>query len=138
MLIFSATKSAPYLEETCSKTILRLGNFFLILIKISSIKLPEGVIPTIIDRDFVIATVSAPTVLVEPEKVEETAVEGEVPIEGAEGAEGTPTTEEGKPSDDKIKTTAGNKGEAKKPSDDKAKGASGDKGKSANKEAKKK
>jgi large subunit ribosomal protein L25 len=36
-------------------------------IKISSVKLPENVVPTI-DRDFVIATVAAPTVMKEPEK----------------------------------------------------------------------
>ena len=51
-------------------------------LKISSVKLPEGVIATITDRDFVIATVVAPTVLVEPEKTEETADEGEAPAEG--------------------------------------------------------
>jgi len=104
-------------------------------IKISSVKLPEGVVPTITDRDFVIGNVVAPTVLVEPEKVEETAAEGEVPVEGAED---TTTTEEGKPFDDKAKAAAGNKGEATKPSDDKTKATSGDKGKSPNKEAKKK
>ena len=36
-------------------------------IKISSIKLPENVNPTIQGRDFVIATVAAPTVFKEPE-----------------------------------------------------------------------
>jgi large subunit ribosomal protein L25 len=56
-------------------------------IKISSVKLPENVTPTIVDRDFVIATVAAPTVLKEPEK----PVEGEV-VEGAEGAEGAEGT----------------------------------------------
>ena len=45
--------------------------------KISSIKLPENVLPTIIGRDFVIATVAAPTVIKEPEKPAE-AVEGEL------------------------------------------------------------
>ena len=49
-------------------------------IKISAIKLPENVAPTITGRDFVIATVAAPTIVKEPEKpAEETA-------EGAEGA----------------------------------------------------
>ena len=37
-------------------------------IKISSINLPENVTPTIQGRDFVIATVAAPTVVKEPEK----------------------------------------------------------------------
>jgi large subunit ribosomal protein L25 len=54
-------------------------------IKISFVKLPENVKPTIVGRDFVIATVAAPTVLKEPEK----PVEGEA-AEGAEGAEGAP------------------------------------------------
>ena len=60
-------------------------------LKISSVKLPENVIPTITDRDFVIATVAAPTIIKEPEKPAEGTAEGE---EGAEesaeaGAEGT-------------------------------------------------
>tara|TARA_B100001778_G_scaffold287572_1_gene255440 strand:- start:545 stop:1297 length:753 start_codon:yes stop_codon:yes gene_type:complete len=58
-------------------------------LKISSVKLPESVAPTITDRDFVIATVAAPTVIKEPEKpAEETAegAEGETPAEGAEAA----------------------------------------------------
>ena len=58
-------------------------------IKISAIKLPENVTPTITGRDFVIATVAAPTIVKEPEKpAEETAegveggAEGEAPKEG--------------------------------------------------------
>ena len=55
-------------------------------IKISSVKLPENVIPTITDRDFVIATVVSPTVVIEPEKAAETTEEGDaVTEEGAEG-----------------------------------------------------
>ena len=50
-------------------------------IKISFVKLPENVSPTITDRDFVIATVAAPTVMKEPEKPAEAT---------AEGAEGEP------------------------------------------------
>ena len=53
-------------------------------IKISSISLPENVTPTIQGRDFVIATVAAPTVVKEPEKPAE-AAEGEA-TEGAEAA----------------------------------------------------
>ena len=93
-------------------------------LKISSVKLPEGVTPTITDRDFVIGTVVAPTVLVEPEKVEEAADEGEAP---AEGAEATAKTDNDKSSDDKTKTTA----------EDKTKVASADKGKPTSKEKKK-
>ena len=57
--------------------------------KISSIKLPENVFPTIQGRDFVVATVAAPTVIKEPEKpAEETAegAEGDAPAEGTEAA----------------------------------------------------
>ena len=53
-------------------------------IKISSINLPENVTPTIQGRDFVIATVAAPTVVKEPEKPAE-ATEGDS-AEGAEAA----------------------------------------------------
>ncbi len=53
-------------------------------IKISSINLPESVTPTIQGRDFVIATVAAPTVVKEPEKPAD-AEEGEAK-EGAEAA----------------------------------------------------
>ena len=104
-------------------------------LKISSVKLPENIVPTITDRDFVIATVAAPTILVEPEKVEETTAEGEVPVEDVEGAA---TTEEAKPSDEKAKAAPGDKGKDAKPSDEKAKAAPGDKGKAPNKETKKK
>ena len=53
--------------------------------KISSIDLENDVIPTIQGRDFVIATLAAPTVMKEPEKpAEAEAGEGE---EGADGAE---------------------------------------------------
>ena len=53
-------------------------------IKISSIKLPENVIPTIQGRDFVVATVASPTVVIEPEKpAEETVVEDETATEAS-------------------------------------------------------
>ena len=107
-------------------------------LKISSVKLPENVLPTITDRDFVIATIAAPTILVEPEKTEDAAIEGEVPAEGAEGAEGTATTEESKPSDDKTKAAAGDKGKSTKPSADKTKAPVEEKGKSGSKDTKKK
>ena len=101
-------------------------------LKISSVKLPEGVVPTITDRDFVIGTVVAPTVLVEPEKVEEAPAEGEVPAEGA--PEGTAEGEAGK---DKVATkTTDDK--STKPADDKSKTAPADKGKPSGKENKKK
>ena len=52
--------------------------------KISSIKLNPEVTPTIQGRDFVIATLAAPTVMKEPEKPAEAES-----AEGAAGAEGT-------------------------------------------------
>ena len=53
--------------------------------KISSVKLEPDVIPTIQGRDFVIATLAAPTVMKEPEKpAEAEAAEGEAGAEGAE------------------------------------------------------
>jgi len=69
--------------------------------KISSIKLEEGVTPTIIGRDFVIATLAAPTVMKEPEKPAETeAAEGEEVA--VEGKDASPTTEvDKKESEDK-------------------------------------
>ena len=54
--------------------------------KISSVKLDEEVIPTIQGRDFVIATLAAPTVMKEPEKPAEATEEGaEASAEGADG-----------------------------------------------------
>ena len=76
-------------------------------VKISAVSLPEGVQLVIADRDFTIATVAAPTVMVEEEETEEEVAEvgedGELldgetpPTEGAEGAEGetNPEAEEG-------------------------------------------
>ena len=46
-------------------------------IKISNIELPEGVEPTITDRDFVVATLVPPTVEVEETKAEETEEDSE-------------------------------------------------------------
>ena len=58
---------------------------------ISAVELPEGVAPTITDRDFTIATIAAPTAVTDEE---DEAAEGE---EGAEfeGDEGTTTEAEG-------------------------------------------
>jgi large subunit ribosomal protein L25 len=54
--------------------------------KISSIKLDSEVVPTIQGRDFVIATLAAPTVMKEPEKpAEAEAAEGETTEGSAEG-----------------------------------------------------
>jgi len=58
--------------------------------KISSIKLEEGVTPTIIGRDFVIATLAAPTVMKEPEKPAEAAEDEETT---ADGKDATPAAD---------------------------------------------
>ena len=65
-------------------------------VHISDIALPTGVLPTITDRDFTIATVAAPTVLTVEE--EEEAVEGEEgeEVEGDQEAEGADGEEKDK------------------------------------------
>ena len=91
-------------------------------IKISSVKLNENVVPTITDRDFVIATVASPTVMKEPEK----PAEGEVPAEGAEGevpaegAEAAAKDGDSAKKDDKTKDGADKKSAEKKPDDKKS------------------
>ncbi len=94
-------------------------------IKISSVKLSENVVPVITDRDFVIATVAAPTIIKEPEK----PAEGEI----AEGAEGDAATEGAEAATD-------NAGKDSDPSkkDDKGKEASNDKKPAEKKPAEKK
>ena len=78
-------------------------------IKISFVKLPENVTPTITDRDFVIATVAAPTVIKEPEKPVEGAVEG------AEGEAATAAADDGTtPAEGGAAPVAGKEGEAAK------------------------
>ena len=82
--------------------------------KISSVKLESDVTPTIQGRDFVIATLAAPTVMKEPEKpAEAEATEGE---EGAEGAEAAAATDGEKPAVEGDKK----EGDDKKPADKKA------------------
>ena len=75
--------------------------------KISSINLENDVVPTIQGRDFVIATLAAPTVMKEPEK----------PVE-AEAAEGTEGADGDKPA---VESADGDKkeGEDKKPAEEK-------------------
>ena len=73
-------------------------------IKISSVKLPENVKPTISDRDFVIATVAAPTVVKDPEKPAETTEEGSENVEaGAEGTSEATGEDKSKDADNKNK-----------------------------------
>lgn len=67
-----------------------------ISIKISSIKLPENVIPTIQGRDFVVATVASPTIVIEPEKpAEDSDAEGEVAAGEEAAPDGTEKSAEG-------------------------------------------
>ena len=64
--------------------------------KISSINLESDVVPTIQGRDFVIATLAAPTVMKEPEKpAEAETTEGEEGAETAAAAEGEKVAAEG-------------------------------------------
>ncbi len=90
-------------------------------LKISSVKLPENVNPTITDRDFVIATVAAPTVIKEPEKPAEETVEGAEGETPAEGAEGAAKEGDAAKKDDKTKEAASGdkKGGGEKKSEDK-------------------
>jgi len=84
--------------------------------KISSINLDSDVTPTIQGRDFVIATLAAPTVMKEPEKpAEAEAAEGE---EGAEGAEVAADGEKPAADGDK-KDGEDKKSSEKKPSEEK-------------------
>ena len=81
--------------------------------KISSIQLDPEVSPTIQGRDFVIATLAAPTVMKEPEKpAEAEGAEGE---EGAEGAEAAATADGEKPAAEGDKK----EGDDKKPTEKK-------------------
>ena len=85
-------------------------------IKISSIKLAENVIPTIQGRDFVVATVAAPTIIKEPEKPAEEGAEG-----ATEGVEGEEKAAEGKKEGEKKEAgKEGEKKEADKKEDKKA------------------
>ena len=85
--------------------------------KISSVKLDSEVTPTIQGRDFVIATLAAPTVMKEPEKPAE--------AEATEGAEGTEETEAAasadgdKPAEGDKKDGDDKKAADKKPSEEK-------------------
>ena len=78
--------------------------------KISSINLENDVVPTIQGRDFVIATLAAPTVMKEPEKpAEAEAAEGEEGAEAASAADGDKPAVEGEKKE----------GEDKKPAEEK-------------------
>tara|TARA_A100000164_G_scaffold135332_1_gene120099 strand:+ start:1168 stop:1899 length:732 start_codon:yes stop_codon:yes gene_type:complete len=87
-------------------------------IKISSINLPENVTPTIQGRDFVVATVAAPTIVKEPEKpAEEGTAEGAEAA--AEGTEGTSEASSDPKAAGEEKAKDGEKKEENKTSGDK-------------------
>ncbi len=94
-------------------------------IRISSVKLPENTALTITDRDFVVATIAAPTIVKEPEKpAEETTTEGaEGEAAATEGGEAATPAKEGEApkKDEKGKEGAADKKQAgeKKPSTEK-------------------
>ena len=79
--------------------------------KISSINLETDVTPTIKGRDFVIATLAAPTVMKEPEKPAE--------AEAAEGEEGAEAADAAKEGDKPAADTDKKEGEDKKPAEEK-------------------
>ena len=82
--------------------------------KISSIKLDPEVTPTIQGRDFVIATLAAPTVMKEPEKPAEAEV-----AEGEEGAEGAASAADGDKAAPEDAKGDKKEGDDKKPTDKK-------------------
>jgi len=57
-------------------------------VKISNATMPDGAKPAIDDRDFTLATVSAPRIIIEDDAEAEEGAEGEEGAEAAEGAEG--------------------------------------------------
>ena len=79
-------------------------------VKISNINLPEGVKPTITDRDFVIATVVPPTVEVEETKPEE---EGEEEDSAEKAEEKSADSKEEKSADSKVEKKEDSKPESK-------------------------
>lgn len=98
-------------------------------IHISMVTLPENVKPVIIDRDFTIATIAAPSLLAEVEEVKPVAAEGAEGAVPAEGEAAPAVDEKGKP----IAAAAAGKGAAAPAEKGKAapaeKGKGGDKGK---------
>ena len=102
-LICNASTIPEVLQLDLSKT--DIGHS----LKISSIELPEGVQPTIRDRDFVVATIVSPTIEVEETKPEEEG-EGE---EGEEGVEGEVAGTDGEEKDESKKEEINETKEAK-------------------------
>jgi len=91
--------------------------------KISSIQLPENVTPTIQGRDFVIATLAAPTIIKEPEKPVEETTEGEegteTSAEETEGETKATDSDKGDKKETDKKETDKKENDNKKPSEEK-------------------
>ena len=93
---FSLSKQKPKFKGLLTTG--KIGESF----KISSIKLETDVAPTIKGRDFVIATLAAPTVMKEPVKpAEAEAAEGETGSEAAADGEKPAAEGEAKDGEDK-------------------------------------
>jgi large subunit ribosomal protein L25 len=92
-------------------------------VHISAIEVPKDVELAVADRDFTVATISAPTILVEVEEEKEEDEEG---IEGeeGEGEEG----EEGVEGEEGEEKAEGEEGEVKAEGEKKAKGNKDSKG----------
>jgi large subunit ribosomal protein L25 len=71
-------------------------------VHISTVDLPDGVAPTITDRDFTIATIAAPKIHVEEEEAEEGEEELEEGLEAVEGEEGAEAPAEGEQAGEKA------------------------------------
>lgn len=88
-------------------------------VHISAIKMPEGVRPTILNRDFTVATIAGHKIEEEPTPgAEVAAAEGAAPAEGAEGApaaEGEAKAAAGKEGAAAAKAPAGKEAAAAKP-----------------------
>jgi len=54
------------------------------VVHISAVALPAGASPTISDRDFVVATVAAPSAIVAAARAEQEATAGEEPSDSSE------------------------------------------------------
>ena len=89
-------------------------------IRISSVKLPESAELTITERDFVVATIAAPTIVKEPEKPAEEAADGTAEGEAAPAEGDSDVAASSKDSDPSKKDEKTKEGSAeKKPAQDK-------------------